>query len=429
MEDELTAMYPRHLLSRTNYSETNTAFFTTNKSVVSKGIKNLLETLHTQHRIAAGKAVAIGHSMGGILSRLYLQDDAYKGDIQKLITINTPHSGSQVADMVYDPWLPLTLTNLLRFGAMYVDNGAMSDLRVEGDAIRKLLNGPSKTRNLVPSHVIVTDKSWDYNNLALSYQFILHSTEEAIFSQIGNTPASLFGEEKHDWIVPRQSQLGGMVGCVSEINNQWHMGSTDNLTVITMVRLLLISDPLGNKFCRTGFNPPLLTYHSPFFLPLLSQGTTLPPLVITSPERGVFPYNLQYFNVNVSGTNLSEITSYVSYNRDSVYIGQVQGNKANFQFSNYTVPSKREVVTIGKTITGEKISVSVTDTFCETMKSGNWDDVAVWKDGRVPTASDVVILNSNHLISIRTSARVKSLLLKGGNYEIKAQGSLKIDAN
>ena len=40
----------------------------------------------------------VGHSMGGNLIRLYLQSDDYKFDIHKLITLNTPHSGTQLAN-------------------------------------------------------------------------------------------------------------------------------------------------------------------------------------------------------------------------------------------------------------------------------------------------------------------------------------------
>ena len=43
----------------------------------------------------------IGHSMGGILERLYIQQIDNK-NTNKLITLNTPHFGSKIGDYMID---------------------------------------------------------------------------------------------------------------------------------------------------------------------------------------------------------------------------------------------------------------------------------------------------------------------------------------
>lgn len=36
----------------------------------------------------------IGHSMGGVVSREYVQGDFYNGDVDKIIILDSPHEGT-----------------------------------------------------------------------------------------------------------------------------------------------------------------------------------------------------------------------------------------------------------------------------------------------------------------------------------------------
>jgi len=47
------------------------------------------------------KVVLVGHSMGGLVARSYIQSSVYRGDVARLITLGTPHRGA--ADAYY-PW-------------------------------------------------------------------------------------------------------------------------------------------------------------------------------------------------------------------------------------------------------------------------------------------------------------------------------------
>jgi pimeloyl-ACP methyl ester carboxylesterase len=48
-------------------------------------------------RSGSSKVALVGHSMGGLLARTYLQGAAYRGDVECLITLGTPHRGSAEA--------------------------------------------------------------------------------------------------------------------------------------------------------------------------------------------------------------------------------------------------------------------------------------------------------------------------------------------
>ncbi|MEL7160422.1 MAG: hypothetical protein AAFN92_06675, partial [Bacteroidota bacterium] len=60
------------LIQSADYKATNASSFSDNAGVLPSEITTFLRNIHLQS-IAAGKVVAVGHSMGGILSRLYLQ--------------------------------------------------------------------------------------------------------------------------------------------------------------------------------------------------------------------------------------------------------------------------------------------------------------------------------------------------------------------
>ena len=46
------------------------------------------------YRQLASHYILVGHSMGGIVSREYVQNsDYYHGDVDKIITLDSPHEG------------------------------------------------------------------------------------------------------------------------------------------------------------------------------------------------------------------------------------------------------------------------------------------------------------------------------------------------
>lgn len=50
------------------------------------------------HQLAS-RYILIGHSMGGVVSREYVQGNFYNGDVDKIITLNTPHEGTGALNM------------------------------------------------------------------------------------------------------------------------------------------------------------------------------------------------------------------------------------------------------------------------------------------------------------------------------------------
>jgi len=89
-----------------DYSATNTARFSANASLVRGFVSTALEATRSKN-FAVTQADVIGHSMGGILTRMYIGGATYKrpdnfgmGDVRRLVSLDTPHSGSTFANLI-----------------------------------------------------------------------------------------------------------------------------------------------------------------------------------------------------------------------------------------------------------------------------------------------------------------------------------------
>jgi len=51
------------------------------------------------YRQLASRYILIGHSMGGVVSREYVQSDYYNDDVDKIVTLDSPHEGTGALNM------------------------------------------------------------------------------------------------------------------------------------------------------------------------------------------------------------------------------------------------------------------------------------------------------------------------------------------
>ena len=140
------------------------------------GIQAALEHYRDELGLAATQADVIGHSMGGLLARAYASeryhpddqptyrrlDNFDQGDIHRLITLNTPHFGSELTEMTgvlhkgrigeesITAWTKrYVISQLFRF-LFNPDAGALTDLTPESVALKQI----GETN--VPSYAIAT---------------------------------------------------------------------------------------------------------------------------------------------------------------------------------------------------------------------------------------------------------------------------------
>lgn len=139
------------------------------------GIKQALQFYRDELGLAATQAIVIGHSMGGLLARVWASDsynpdyrrpeNFMQGDIDRLLTLNTPHHGSELVELkdalgkaVIDAegwiaWARRRLVNTVVWWFLDPEPGAITDLRPGSSALRRI--GATK----VPSYAIATRAS------------------------------------------------------------------------------------------------------------------------------------------------------------------------------------------------------------------------------------------------------------------------------
>ena len=195
-------------------------------NVIEIACSNLFERF-LKNGIVSSSYDLVGHSMGGILSRLYVQEinpDA----AHKIITVNTPHWGSAIADRGQQ--LRETLRPLLdevtvawiygKIETIYYENPAIYDLMTTSIAIKGLGKKAHVLREQkVPVHAVC---SYLEESQASSKKSKNEIAADLLISKIGAFFADediddgqdllkwIFNGEQNDGIVEIKSQKGGL---------------------------------------------------------------------------------------------------------------------------------------------------------------------------------------------------------------------------
>lgn len=419
------------LTKRADYSGTNSASFAENVPKIKAEIDGLIQELGQTH-VAAGAVDYIGHSMGGILGRMYLQGDTYQTGIHKLITLNTPHSGSQIANIMADAkivlptsmhYLCTTLIPLFSEAATQAcEGGALDNLRVDSPEITGTLNGLRRNYRTVPSHTVVTVEyqtpkeildglfeaiANEFNPLSPGAKNIIKGIGKYTFKDVLphmmlDVGTSLIFGGLNDAIVSQVSQQGGMTGsCTSLIENQAHCGSPENDEVIEQIKALLLAATGSSSFCQY-FNP--INIGKPTVPLIIPSGT----IAVISPKPGQFIRGGTTAAVRVSGTDLTDIKVLVEYSSAEIVTARSVGTAGIYTTPISNEEGRRKVIVIGKTTAGGYVADTswfyINNHLCESIQSGDWSASATWSCGHEPTVTDVVIIQAGHTVTVSTDA-------------------------
>lgn len=261
---EKSGIYKKFQLYSIDYSSTNCSHFEVNSYCVHDAIKQVIDNcLHQQ--FIASKCDLVGHSMGGILARLHVQNNYGATSVNKIITVNTPHSGSQLGDIV--TWLeknhPILTSVML---ASFSSTDAIRDLAVNSNAIDNNLNSELSLERLanahIPIHAIET-RTFNYiptvkylNNPLLSF---------ILFLQNLGLGYSIETDEGSDLVVSVVSQRGGLSSPnYSHFEGLFHLDSPDDRSVQERILSLLRKKKADPLFSQSGFHPVDLSYSNTF---------------------------------------------------------------------------------------------------------------------------------------------------------------------
>ena len=236
-----------------------------------------------QKKIAMVRADLIGHGLGGVLARIWAEaglgeylraDNFYAGDINKLITINSPHKGSFAADLavkfISEDYLPIgvreELISLLE-AIGRPNKGALYDLIPTSDQIAAINKTPAFTSVHVIAGDVVVPGTADSESLLMD--LISNQATSLCPERSGVILDMLISDLKpyvdeyiknvvdghSDTVVSLDSQTGGIGWglAASSILNNRHDVINDN-TANEVVNLLNANpDTTSSPFFASGF--------------------------------------------------------------------------------------------------------------------------------------------------------------------------------
>ena len=224
-----------------DYTSNNAGTLASNSSVVLAGYFDVINKMR-RIGIAATQADFIGHGTGGLLTRKHVDasnyerfTNFYEGDLNRIITLNTPHLGTRMADEIVvfrehlqadpDPSKWSTVRNSL-LPLIIDDNTAIDELRSNSPIINEISATP------VPSHMIFSGGGLDVPRLdaqALTPDDIqlLYTRMEFLHpltrllpimekqKLIYGAESKIFCADEHDLLVTEWDQNSGLIGAAT----------------------------------------------------------------------------------------------------------------------------------------------------------------------------------------------------------------------
>lgn len=284
-----------------DYSGSNASSFKANANVARNGVSGALQKIRVRG-IAATQADVFGHSMGGLLLRNYVSSSSYRridnfggGDIHKLITVDTPHAGTRLANVGYDV---VYNTNLGPYAAraarkkFCITCGAVADLREGVSPISEL------QATLGPAHAVVGKGGSDMLGAGLEESLPPLLRSLVGWSRHFKVPVDGYifpTQSEHDIAVLRSSQEGGLAaantsvfGYASAVNRGVHIDSVTREPQVGERAIELLNASIDDDATpfASGFPAPSTLLHIPNDLRTTGISVLSGGIVIIQPQSG-----------------------------------------------------------------------------------------------------------------------------------------------
>jgi len=259
---------PSYTTSRADYKATNASSFSTNLPKVQSFVATALQPARDKG-YAATQVDVVAHSMGGLLTRLYAGSPQFEregnfdlGDVHRLVTLDTPHFGSSLANLVvalnnnspaFQLFSPLSS---LPFVNRDITQGAVCDLAENSPALQGLFQATNLASQVIsgiggpPGAQNAPGLYWAPLEAALTLPaclpqfvppFIVCPPGAYLFPQ--DIVDGFRFRQANDAIVALTSQQGGLLG--NTFANLIHTDVTTSQAVVTEVFALLDGSDSG----------------------------------------------------------------------------------------------------------------------------------------------------------------------------------------
>jgi len=197
-------------LGAADYQRSNSMGIVYNESIVFGQMKSWLSLFTFEHSVAVVQADIVAHSMGGLIARAMLLDPRFynsnnygQGAIHKLITLDTPHNGSDFATRLSES--SVVCQSTFDFLGNQVD-GAVNDLVPRSSFLTGLNH--STTGDALRAHAIVGIASSDQESRTQT-RIVMVMPPLVCSNLMSGGFQSIFNGDGSDLIVSESSQQYG----------------------------------------------------------------------------------------------------------------------------------------------------------------------------------------------------------------------------
>ncbi|RMG97543.1 MAG: alpha/beta fold hydrolase, partial [Chloroflexi bacterium] len=310
----------------------------------------------------ADKVILIAHSMGGLVSRAYVESSLYQYDVEKLITLGSPHQGAPSDVLLFlmaSGWPGVTT-----LGAICLDKyPALCEFSFTG--MIAFNNQYSTRRSGVAYYAISGDAPWNTRNLlGKATDVLIPFGDDGIVPQWSGVGLSgpvitfqtdenhnAFGNNQYNWTYFSHQSPG--------------LPLNDSRSYTECIQKILVDSPAGNcgqsglRYAATNDVGSQLSQHTPVFYETLLPGATLthtfsigagPAIFATQWATGTVGVSL----VNPNGTVID--AGYAAAN-PTVVTYTVEANMAAYEFPSAAAGTWKLVQTdAGVPVTGTNTS-------------------------------------------------------------------------
>jgi pimeloyl-ACP methyl ester carboxylesterase len=281
------------VVERVDYSTTSWKNFNPAPAVAEAveklhdGIGNATQRMSATYGYAAVRADVVAHSMGGLVTRAFVQlknhrlayrkpQNYHQGSIRRLVTLGTPHQGSRFGEILWREYnqpshsLPRLMLQNAIFSMFGVSGGAVDALRATSQAFTTLSDWSP-----VLAHTVVGDATTQGPDVADNSSTLLHHVGiNSIMWSLGcGSLGPLFDNKPHDIIVEASSQAGGLSGAhTTTLSGLWHVREPQSSRVVNRVAGLL-TGPSSNFALQVGGGRPI--FRTPVCTPTYSTVASL----------------------------------------------------------------------------------------------------------------------------------------------------------
>lgn len=212
---------------RVDYSNNNAGPFAINRFQVRRNATTARDA-KKRRGIASAQVDWVGHSMGGLLPRSWVRsgfflrpDNFGMGDLHKLVTLNTPHWGSPMANLL------VSLRGIPIIGDYLIVGMERMGMSIIGGAVDNLAEGSAALAAIgvtpVRSHSIAGKGGSEAIGVADVGLGVAATLSPPPFNGLFRllnvisfaTTATLYRFQEHDFIVLLPSQIGGLFGATT----------------------------------------------------------------------------------------------------------------------------------------------------------------------------------------------------------------------